>query len=133
LVGIVVVSHGKMAEGLLDAVQMIVGPQEQLEAVSLLESEAVEDLMEKIQQAVNRVRDPEVLIYVDIPGASPFNAAARIAMPDETVRVVGGVNLPMLAEVLVSREGASLDDLQELSLNSGKAGIKSLEEILGQG
>jgi len=133
VVGIVVVSHGRMAEGLTDAVQMIVGPQEQLEAVALLETEAVEDLMEKIEAAIRKVDEGDgTLIFVDIPGASPFNASARIALAADRVKVVGGMNLPMLAEVLVSREGSDLDTLQQLSLKSGRDGIKSLQDILGQ-
>jgi mannose PTS system EIIA component len=133
LVGIVIVSHGKLAEGLTDAVQMIVGPMAQLEDIALLETEAVEDLMEKVQKAVKKVDTGEgALIFVDIPGASPFNASARIAMENEALRVVGGINLPMLAEVLVSREGSDLDTLEKLALQSGRDGIKSLQDILGQ-
>ncbi|MBN1265186.1 MAG: PTS sugar transporter subunit IIA [Anaerolineales bacterium] len=133
LVGIVVVSHGRLAEGLTDAVQMIVGPQEQLEAIALLETEAVEDLMEKIEASIKKVEKGEgVLIFVDIPGASPFNASARIAMENKAIRVVSGMNLPMLAEVLVSREGSDLESLQKLALQSGRDGIKSLQDILDQ-
>lgn len=131
MVGIVVVSHGRLAEGLIDAVQMIVGPQKQLEAVALLETETVEDLMEKIQKLIDQVNAGDgILIFADLPGASPFNASARIAMNAEKIRVIGGANLPMLAEVLVSRDGSSLDELEDLALTSGKKGIKTLAEIL---
>jgi len=133
LVGIVVVTHGKMAEGLLEAVEMIVGEQEQLAAVGLFEMEAVEDLMGKIEAALAAVkREAGVLLLVDLPGASPFNASARLAMQDESIDVVTGVNLPMLAELLVMRDGKNLGELVALAKDSGITGIKSLADILNR-
>jgi len=133
LVGVVVVTHGKMAEGLIDAVQMIVGEQEQLESIGLFEMEAVEDLMGKIESALDRVKKEDgALLLVDLPGASPFNASARLGMGADDVDVVTGVNLPMLAELLVLREGKTLQELVALAKDSGITGIKSLADILNR-
>lgn len=112
---------------------MIVGEQEQLSAVGLFEMEAVEDLMEKIETALAAVRqEAGVLLLVDLPGASPFNASARLAMQDEAIAVVTGVNLPMLAELLVMRDGKNLGELVALAKDSGITGIKSLADILNR-
>jgi len=133
LVGIVVISHGKMAEGLVDAVQMIVGPQEQLATVGLFEAEAVEDLMEKIENAIQNVSEDEgALLLVDLPGASPFNASARLAMGGKDLGVVTGVNLPMLAELLVLREGKTIEELVAFAKDSGIKGVKTLADILNR-
>ena len=133
MVGVVVVTHGKMAEGLIDAVQMIVGEQEQLESIGLFEMEAVEDLMGKIESALDRVKKEDgALLLVDLPGASPFNASARLGMGADDVDVVTGVNLPMLAELLVLREGKTLQELVALAKDSGITGIKSLADILNR-
>lgn len=133
MVGITVITHGKMAKGLVDAVQMIVGPQDQLATVGLFEEEAVEDLMGKIETALGDVNKGDgALLLVDLPGASPFNASARLAMANDEVDVVTGVNLPMLAELLVLREGKSLEELVAFAKDSGIKGIKSLADILNR-
>ena len=106
MIGLVLVSHGKLAEGLIDAMQMITGEQQAVRAIGLLETEDVEGLMDKILQAVNEVDSGEgVLIMVDLFGASPFNASARLALtyPDRSLEVVTGVNLPMLLKLSTAR------------------------------
>jgi PTS system mannose-specific IIA component len=133
LVGVLVVAHGEMAAGLLDAARMIVGEQEALLALSLQEMEGVEGLMDKVEEAISQVDGGEgVLVMVDLPGASPFNASARIAMQREGIEVVTGVNLPMLAELLVLREGNSLEELVDIAKEAGTSGIRTLSEILNR-
>lgn len=133
MVGVIVVTHGNLASGLVDAARMIVGETDQLETIGLMETEDIDGLMARIQEAISKVDSGEgTLILVDLPGASPFNASARIAMQAETVRVVTGVNLPMLAELLVMREGSSLDELVAKALEAGKAGVMTLSAILNR-
>jgi PTS system mannose-specific IIA component len=131
LVGVLVVAHGEMASGLLDAARMIVGDQEALLALSLQEMEDVEGLMAKVEEAISQVDMGEgVLVLVDLPGASPFNASARIAMQREGIAVVTGVNLPMLAELLVMRDGSSLEECVDIAKEAGISGVRTLSEIL---
>ena len=131
MVGVLVVAHGEMASGLLDAARMIVGDQEALLALSLQEMEDVEGLMAKVEEAISQVDTGEgVLVLVDLPGASPFNASARIAMQREGIEVVTGVNLPMLAELLVMRDGSSLEECVGIAKEAGISGVRTLSEIL---
>jgi len=134
LVGIVIVSHGDMADGLLDAARMIVGEQEGIATVSLREMDAVEGLMERIAAAIEGVDTGNgVLILVDLFGASPFNASARLAMQaDSNLEVVSGVSLPMLLEVAVQHDDASLAQLVEIAREAGTSGIRTLSETLGK-
>lgn len=127
------VTHGTMADGLMDAARMIVGEKEALAPIQLREEDDVEGLMARVETAIEEVDSGDgVLVLVDLPGASPFNASARIAMENDSVNVVTGVNLPMLAEMLVQREGNSLEQLAELSKNAGTGGVKTLAEILNR-
>ena len=133
MVGIVVVGHGQMADGLLDAACMIVGPQEGIAAVSLREEDDVEGLMDRVAKAVQEVDAGEgVLVLVDLFGGSPFNASARLAMQGSPIEVVTGVSLPMLLELTVQREGESLAHLVEVAREAGTAGIRTLSETLAQ-
>ncbi len=134
MIGLVLVSHGKLAEGLIDAMQMITGQQEAVRAIGLLETEDVEGLMDKILQAVNDVDSGDgVLIMVDLFGASPFNASARLALtyPERALEVVTGVNLAMLVELVVQREGMSLNDAVELVLQVAPESVRRLSSIKG--
>lgn len=129
MVGIVIVTHGKLGEGLLDAVSLIAGPQEQIEKVMLLEGDSVELLKDKILEAVKKVDSGNgVMIFVDMFGASPSNAAAYLI--NENVEIVTGVNLPMILEIINLRESKSLEELALISINAGKDSVKSLTEIV---
>jgi PTS system mannose-specific IIA component/PTS system mannose-specific IIB component len=63
---------------------------------------------------------------VDLFGGSPFNAASIIAMQHENMEIVAGVNLPMILEVLGSRDFSSITELLRVAENSGKEAIKVL-------
>ena len=131
MVGIVIVSHGAMANGMLDAARMIVGAHEGLLAVSLEEMEDVEGLIEKIAAAVEKVDTGEgVLVLVDVFGASPFNARARLTLTRDKMDVITGMNLPMLLELAIHRQGSSLDELVKIALEAGSSSIKTLSETL---
>ena len=131
MVGIVIVSHGAMANGMLDAARMIVGEQEGMLAVSLEEMEDVEGLIEKIAAAVEKVDTGDgVLVLVDVFGASPFNASARLTLSRDKMDVITGMNLPMLLELAIHRQGSNLDELVKIALEAGTSSIKTLSETL---
>lgn len=133
MVGVVVVCHGMMGDGLLDAARMIVGKQEGIVAVNLREEDSVESLMERIAAAVEEVdRGEGVLILVDVFGASPFNASARLAVQCDKIEVISGVSLPMLLELAVQRDGQSLAGLVQVAREAGVSGIRTLSETLGK-
>jgi PTS system mannose-specific IIA component len=133
LVGIVVVCHGEMGDGLLDAARMIVGKQDGIVAVNLREEDSVESLMDRIAAAIEEVDSGDgILILVDVFGASPFNASARLAVQRDQIEVISGVSLPMLLELAVQREGQSLAELVEVAREAGVSGIRTLSETLGK-
>jgi PTS system mannose-specific IIA component len=132
LVGIVIVSHGDMAGGLVDAARMIAGEQEGIATVSLREMDALQGLVERVAAAIQEVDSGDgVVVLVDLFGGSPFNASARLAMQgDHKIEVVSGVNLPMLVELAVQRETRDLEQLLDIALQAGTSGIRSLSKTL---
>lgn len=131
LVGIVLVSHGEMANGMLEAARMIVGEQEGVATVSLTEMDAVEGLMERVAAALDRVDTGDgALILVDVFGASPFNAGSRLAMQRPKVEVVSGMNLPMLLELAIKREGRDLEECTAIAREAGTTGVRTLSNAL---
>jgi PTS system mannose-specific IIA component len=131
MVGIILVSHGQMAAGMLDAARMIVGQQEQVLPISLKEEDDVEGLMGRIAEAIKEVDTGEgVLVLVDVFGASPFNASARLALEGAKIEVITGMNLPMLLEMAVQRDGATFKELVQIGFNAGATGIRIFSDTI---
>lgn len=130
MIGIVLISHGNFAEGLLDAAKMITGEVEQIACISLQPKDDIDQLVERIREAVNQVDDDEgVLLMVDLFGASPFNASGRLVLAQQDrLELITGMNLPMLVEILVSREGLDLEGASQMALDAGKSGVSRLSD-----
>ena len=129
MVGMLIVTHGRLGEGLLDAMQMIAGPQEKVDFVSLKEGDSIDELKERILSAVKVLDDGSGgLVFVDMFGASPSNAAAYLL--HENVEVITGVNLPMLLEIVSFRESSSLQELSANAMTAGVESIKNLTQLL---
>jgi len=133
LIGIVLVSHGPLAEGLKGAAEMIVGPQERFLAIGMDPAADLDRLREQIEAAAADASagdKTEVLVLVDLMGGSPANASAYLAT-NGTV-VLCGANLPMLLEVLMARESASVQELTEIALQAAKDGVINLTQKLSK-
>lgn len=133
MVGIILASHGKFAEGILQSGSMIFGEQENVQAVTLMPSEGPDDLKEKLTQAVATFdSDEEVLFLVDLWGGTPFNQANSLFEGHKDKwAIVSGLNLPMLIESYSSR--FSMTSAQEIAahvLSVAKEGVKIKPEEL---
>ncbi|MDV4149894.1 PTS sugar transporter subunit IIA [Clostridium sp. AL.422] len=137
MVGVILITHGDMAEGIKTAVDLILGEQEQFKAIGLYEGADFEVFKEKVGEAIENVNNGNgVIALVDLFGASPYNSVAYNIMKfnerDIPIRIVSGVNLPMMIEVLLARESANTpNELYPIALSAGKDGIKEALEELG--
>ncbi len=132
MIGIVLISHGPLASGLLQAAEMIVGPQEAVAVLELQPAQDMDQFREEMEQAAARVdRGLGVLILADLFGGSPANTSAYLLRPG--IDVVCGASLPMLLEVLAMREGQTLSALAETAVQAGAAGTLRLADMLGRG
>lgn len=128
LVGIVLVSHGALADGLIAAAQMIMGPQAAVEAVGLSPAENMDEFLEKLKRAAATVEQGQgVLVLADLFGGSPGNTAAYLAQAG--TEVVTGMNLPMLLEVLGSRDEQGPEDLARAAMAAACEGVRRLAEM----
>ena len=130
MASLVIAAHGHLAEGLVASSAMIVGPSDDVVAVTFESSEGPDDLLAKDAAAVEGSPSQEHLILVDLFGGSPYNAAACFAARRDDADVVTGVNLPMIIEVLSRRlTGAGLTELVEAARTSATDGVKVLSEV----
>lgn len=115
MVGIILASHGEFAEGILQSGSMIVGEQEDVQAVTLMPSEGPDDIRRKLEEAVASFEsDEEVLFLVDLWGGTPFNQANTLFEErKDKWAIVAGLNLPMLIESFTAR--FSMDKAQDIA------------------
>jgi PTS system mannose-specific IIA component len=131
LVGIILVSHGLLAEGMKNAAEMIAGPQEHFLTIGMQPGIDVDSLRSELESAVTNVRcDGGVLILIDILGGNPANASSHLA--SHGTQVICGVNLPMLLEILIQREHLTLRDLTPIAVQAAKEGVINLTQQLAQ-
>lgn len=135
MVGILIVTHGKLAEGFADSVKMIMGEQEQFKAIGLFADSDLEHFKETVYKGMLEVNEGEgILVFVDMFGASPCNFAAAnvgdLITDNIPVRILTGLNLGMLIECLSMRSFTDLDELYRKILITGKEGVKELLDTL---
>ena len=132
--GLLVVTHGRVAEELVKAAKTIVGPLDALEAVSIGWDDDVTAARERIHEAMQRVgKGGAVLILTDMFGGTPTNIALSLLEPGR-VEVVTGVNLPMLIKFTNLRDELQFVEVARRIADQGKRAIHVASELLeGQG
>ncbi|MUM78194.1 PTS sugar transporter subunit IIA [Pseudodesulfovibrio sp. F-1] len=123
MVGVVLVTHGSFGETLLEAAEMVLGPQQHCLAVGVDVDRGVDESMEAIRKAIKSVEKGRgVVALTDLFGGSPTTMSLSL-MKSERLEVITGVNLPMLVATLQSRL-MDLDALADKAMDAGMQGIK---------
>ncbi|MDK2905717.1 MAG: mannose system component [Eubacteriaceae bacterium] len=132
MIEIIMVSHGDYAKSLLETAQMIAGKQEHVYTFGLYLGDSVDKLREDLAEAIERAqKNGEVLVLTDMFSGSPFNITYSL-MQHYSFRHITGINLPLLLEILTSRESVSVEKLCEMILNKGKEAIIDVNKFLGE-
>jgi len=132
MVGLLLVSHGRIAESFLEVSQEIVGPVKGVQVVALAEPIDEERVMEDIRKARKEIDQGDgILILTDMFGGTPANLCFSL-LEDPTVQVLTGMNLPMILQILSSRKDASLAELAGIAMRCGRENIYLAREILEQ-
>jgi len=127
VIALIISTHGKFSEELVKSSEMIFGSQSNVGVVTFKPGEGTDNLVDKYNNLINELDCKDgVLFMVDLFGGSPFNAASILALKNDNMEIVSGVNLPMLLEVFGSRDFSSLSELVEIAQNAGKDAIKQL-------
>ena len=130
MIGLVLVTHGRLAAEFRSALEHVVGPQKQIEAVTIGPDDDVEQRRKDIIEAVKRVDSGEgVAILTDMFGGTPSNIALSF-LGERRVEVVTGVNLPMLIKLATLRKSQPLDELARFIKEYGQRNISLASELL---
>ena len=121
MIGLVLVTHGQLAEEFRNAVEHVVGPQEKFETVAIGADDDMEQRRRDIVDAVAHADSGTgVIILTDMFGGTPSNLAISVMEPGR-VEVIAGMNLPMLIKLSSVR---SADDMETALLQAQAAGRK---------
>ena len=132
MVGIVLVTHGKLGQELLRTAEGIVGQLCGACAVSIDTQDAMDQIREKMAQAIGSVDQGDgVLVLTDMFGGTPANLALTF-LDERRVEVVTGVNLPMLLKLGTTRDDpATLGEIASTIAGCGQKNIVFASELLG--
>lgn len=123
MVGILVVSHGKLAKALISSVQMLVGKLKKVKGISIWPKDDAGKIEELIEKGIEEVDDGDgVVILTDILGGTPTNLSLSV-VEEKRVEVVTGVNLPMLLTLWSQRGQKPLREMGRLVKKSGRRSI----------
>ena len=134
MVSIVLASHGRLSEGLLEAGQMIFGAQEDAVAVVLTPDMGPDDFHAKLREAIGALKgQDQVLFLVDLWGGTPFNQVSRLIEEHggEGWVALTGMSLPVLVTAFGERMGTdSAAELVVACAGEGKGGVRVKPEAL---
>ena len=128
MTGLIIATHGDLAASALEAAELLVGEQEQVETIGFRPGDSLELLLERFTQAIKRLEEcEEILVLTDIKGGSPCNAATVMKAKNPKLRVVAGLSIPLLAQFFESNANGetlaySIDELIEI----GKFSIREI-------
>lgn len=130
MIGLVLVTHGQLAEEFRHAVEHVVGPQENFETVSIGAEDDMEQRRRDIVDAVARADSGSgVIILTDMFGGTPSNLAISV-MDSGRIEVIAGMNLPMLIKLSSARLNYAMADALEEAQTAGRKYINVASQVL---
>ena len=130
MIGIVVVSHGKLARELVAATEHVVGEQPCFRSISIEVEDDIEARRDQIRETAKSCDNGKgVIILTDMFGGTPSNLAMSV-MNTGNVEVLSGVNLPMLIKLAEVRGDLSLKDAAKVAAEAGRKYINIASELL---
>ncbi len=130
MIGLVLVTHGRLAEEFIAAMEHVVGPQRQVQAISIGPEDDMEQRRKDILDAVASVDSGKgVVLLTDMFGGTPSNLAISI-MDKAKVEVIAGINLPMLIKLASTRISSTLEDAVASAQESGRKYINVASKLL---
>lgn len=131
MIGLVLVTHGKLASEFLVAMEHVVGPQPAVETICIGPDDDMETRRDDIARAVNRVNDGSgVILLTDLFGGTPSNLAISLLKAGE-IEVIAGVNLPMLIRLESARKSMKVTAAVAAAREAGQKYISVASELLG--
>lgn len=130
MIGIVLVTHGRLAEELVAAMEHVVGPQSGVASICIGPDDDMEERRTQILESIAKVDDGAgVILLTDMFGGTPSNLAISV-IEKANVEVIAGVNLPMLIKLASVRGDGALKDAATQAQDAGRKYINIASDLL---
>ena len=130
MIGLVLVTHGRLASEFIVAMEHVVGPQQQIAGICIGPEDDMEERRSQIAEAIAKADDGTgVIVLTDLFGGTPSNLAISL-MKSESIEVIAGVNLPMLIKLASVRDEESLGDAVLHAQEAGRKYINVASRVL---
>ena len=132
MIGLILVTHGKLAEEFVNAMEHVVGRQEAVATICIGPNDDVERRRKEIAEAIRLVDSGSgAIILTDLFGGTPSNLAISL-MQSGKVEVIAGINLPMLIRLAGARKSGNVHACAVAARDAGRNYITIASEFLGQ-
>ncbi|MCK0128945.1 PTS sugar transporter subunit IIA [Erythrobacter sp. F6033] len=132
MIGLILVTHGRLADQFVEAMEHVVGPQANVVTVCIGPSDDMELRREEIANAIGKVDSGSgVIILTDLFGGTPSNLAISL-LDAGKVEVIAGINLPMLIRLAGARKKMNVVEAVEAAQHAGRNYITVASELLGE-
>ena len=130
MIGLVIVTHGRLADEFVAALEHVVGPQKMIETICIGPDDRMDNRRQDILDAVARAdTGTGVIVLTDMFGGTPSNLAISI-LKEAKIEVIAGVNLPLLVKLAGVRKTADLETAVKEAYAAGRKYIKLASELL---
>ena len=132
MIGLILVTHGHLAEQFVAAMEHVVGQQDHIATVCIGPHDDMEVRRKEIADAIARVDTGKgAIMLTDLFGGTPSNLAISLLQPGKT-EVIAGINLPMLIRLAGARKEMTLEKAAMAARDAGRTYITVASEFLGQ-
>lgn len=132
MIGLVLVTHGRLAEQFVTAMEHVVGKQERVATICIEADDDMESRRGDIAEAISQVDDGNgVILLTDLFGGTPSNLAISL-MEAGRIEVIAGINLPMLIRLGGARKAMKVVDAVNAARDAGRKYITVASEMLRQ-
>jgi|SRR5699024_2731782 len=127
---ILIITHGQLSKGILNATEMFVSDFKNIKAISLKEGENIDKFKVMIEEIIEVEKNKDILCLVDMLGGSPARVIGELAVNNSNIHLISGVNLPMVIEAIISYENMPVHELINHIMAIGKDSIVNLSQKL---
>ena len=132
MIGLILVTHGQLAQEFVSAMEHVVGPQAAIESVCIGPQDDAQGRREEISEKIAEVDQGQgVIILTDLFGGTPSNLAISL-LEEGRVEVIAGINLPMLIRLARAREAMPVAEAVRAARDAGRNYITIASEFLAR-
>jgi PTS system mannose-specific IIA component len=130
MIGVVIVTHGGLAQEFRAALEHVVGRQDHFDTISIGPEDDMEARRTELVETIRKVRGSKgVVVLTDMFGGTPSNLAISV-MEETGAEVVAGINLPMLIKLATVRGDVSLEEAMTAARDAGRKYISVASQVL---